>query len=53
MLVYVFRDTGDLPRETKTKWKFRERPAEGRQGQRDREASWPLLALRLVVWFSR
>lgn len=44
MLGYVFGDTEDLPREMKTKWKFRERPAGGIQGQRDRGASWRLLA---------
>lgn len=44
MLGYVFGDTEDLPREMKTKWKFRERPAGAIQGQRDRGASWRLLA---------
>lgn len=44
MLGYVFGDTEDLPREMKTKWKFRERPAGGIQGQRDRGAFWRLLA---------
>lgn len=44
MLGYVFGDTEDLPREMKTKWKFRERPAGGIQGQRDRGAFWQLLA---------